>query len=127
MSNLDFSLRFRALKFVSDISSNFRLIRAIWTALCNFSPFLPVPVCSARLQTGSVRFRTVASNCGSALFLTESGVSSWKVPSDFGLLYLDSAFLLDFEYFRTISYSSIQFSNILSNLAHFRLILDASV
>lgn len=33
-------------------------------------------------------------------------------------------FLLDFEYFRTISYSSIQFSNILSNLAHFRLLCN---
>lgn len=126
MSNLDFSLRFRALKFVSDISSNFRLIRAIWTALRNFSPFLPVPVGSARLQTGSVRFRTVASNCGSALFRTESGVSSWKVPSDFGLLYLDSdisaGFRIlpyDFIFFHSIQQYSVQFSTLPSYLRRF--------
>lgn len=86
-----------------------RLIRAIWTALRNFSPFLPVPVGSARLQTGSVRFRTVASNCGSALFRTESGVSSWKVPSDFRLLFLDSDISAGF---RILPYDFIFFHSI---------------
>ena len=127
MSNLDFSLRFRALKFVSDISSNFRLIRAIWTALCNlvrFFQFRFVPLDFRRVLSVFERLPPIAVP---PYFGLKAASAHGKFRPTSDCCTWIRTFLLDFEYFHTISYSSIQFSNILSNLAHFRLILDASV